>query len=153
MVKKDKEQEQDLKPEPETTSIKKLPDPKVIQEILAQSERIAERLKPEVDASLSDAIKDICLKDKFDIDGYTLEWNRMSRKMVDKLDSIITQKILPEKLKDASESDKQEWLMKEYYKCVYKGFTDDMYFEMSIPALKVLEQAPYSRMVGLFRRS
>lgn len=132
--------------------VTKIRDPKVVQEVVDQSNRILERLKPEVDASLSDAIKDICLKDKFDIDGYPLEWNRMSRRLVDKLDNILTLKDLPTKLKDATDADKQEWLMQEYYKLIYKGFTEDMYFEMSIPALKVLEQAPYSRMAGLFRR-
>jgi hypothetical protein len=121
--------------------------------IPTQQERVMAKLQSDVDDSLRDEVKRICLSDKFIIDGYNLEWNKISKNVIKNIGELIDLEKLPEDIKKKTENEKGDWLQVKYLQLMYKGFTDDMYWNMSIPALKVLDQAPGVRIDGLFRQS
>jgi hypothetical protein len=146
----EQKQEPKSEPEPKPPKTKTKAQQKLVDEVIEQSDRIADALTSDIDESLREEIKYICLNDEFTIDGYNLKWNRLSKNLINKVDDVIRFKTMPDTITDPSE--KQDWMLKNYFKLVFENFTDDMYYNMSIPALKVLEQAPHARIRGLFRR-
>jgi hypothetical protein len=121
-------------------------------EALKQQERVLNKLEADIDESIKEEVKHICLQDKFTIDGYELEWNKVSKNTLKNIGDLINLKNLPENLKDATDTEKGDWLQIQYMKLMFKGFTEEMYWNMSIQSLKILDQAPGARMRGLFPR-